>query len=81
MRAPSKVTSVDLSTNGMVLASGSGDHQVRICEFRLSLSQSVAEMFLSSMQGITCYNDADENPVMLLTSYETASTCSDRDSG
>ena len=32
----SKVTSVDLSPDGTVLASGSGDHQVRICEFRLS---------------------------------------------
>lgn len=31
----SKVTSVDLSSNGMILASGSGDYQVRICEFRL----------------------------------------------
>ncbi|KAN0084161.1 WD40-repeat-containing domain protein [Tylopilus felleus] len=30
------VTSVDLSPDGTVLASGSGDHQVRICEFRLS---------------------------------------------
>ena len=31
-----KVTSVDLSSDGRVLASGSGDHQMRICESRQS---------------------------------------------
>lgn len=51
----------------MLLASGSGDHQVRICEFSPSQSLSATQVYLASMQGSMCYNDVNGTPLRYIT--------------
>lgn len=63
---PPQVTSVDLSSDGTVLASGSGDHQMRICESRQSQSLSIAHVDFASVQGSTFYTDVDGVPFAIL---------------
>lgn len=68
-----KVTSVDLSSNGTVLASGSGDYQMRICESLQRQSLSAAHLDVASVQGTTFCTD-DSGVSLPFVSYEFAST-------